>query len=307
MEYPLVSIITSCFNGEIYLDRYFESILNQTYPHLELIFVNDGSTDQTEKIALSYTSKLKEKGISYKYIYQENSGQSVALNKGLKIFKGKYLTWPDSDDVMTDDCIAKKVEFLENHLEYKMVRSNGLFYNEETNAYRRINESSNCNKENIFEDLLVLKTYGCCGCYMITRDLFLKIYPNRMIYESREGQNWQILVPCSSYSKCGYIDENLYIIYERNTSHSRKKRSNEEEIRRLENFKIILYNAIDNSKCDKAKYKNIVDFDCARKQFYYAIADKNKKTIKEKYKLMRIHGKVTNEQRFLYLKYVVLK
>lgn len=111
MEYPLVSIITSCFNGEIYLDRYFESILNQTYPHLELIFVNDGSTDQTEKIALSYTSKLKEKGISYKYIYQENSGQSVALNKGLKIFKGKYLTWPDSDDVMTDDCIEKKLNF----------------------------------------------------------------------------------------------------------------------------------------------------------------------------------------------------
>ena len=53
MTKPLVSIITPCYNGEAFLKRYFESILNQTYPNLELIFINDGSTDRTEEIALS--------------------------------------------------------------------------------------------------------------------------------------------------------------------------------------------------------------------------------------------------------------
>ena len=128
MNKPLVSIITPCFNGESCLDRYFKSILDQTYANLELIFVNDGSTDKTEEIALSYKSKLEEKGIQYTYIYQDNAGQAAALNKGLKIFKGDYLTWPDSDDVMTPDSIEKKVKFLTENKKYRMVRSNGLFY-----------------------------------------------------------------------------------------------------------------------------------------------------------------------------------
>ena len=61
MKYPLVSVITPCYNGEKYLDRYFKSILDQTYPNIELIFVNDGSNDKTEEIALSYKNKLEEK------------------------------------------------------------------------------------------------------------------------------------------------------------------------------------------------------------------------------------------------------
>ena len=54
MKKPLVSIITPCYNGETYLSRFFESILNQTYSNLELIFVNDGSTDKTESVVQEY-------------------------------------------------------------------------------------------------------------------------------------------------------------------------------------------------------------------------------------------------------------
>ena len=72
MTKPLVSIITPCYNGEAFLKRYFESILNQTYPNLELIFINDGSTDRTEEIALSYRERLEKRGITYIYEKQEN-------------------------------------------------------------------------------------------------------------------------------------------------------------------------------------------------------------------------------------------
>ena len=118
---PLVSIITPCYNGTTYVHRLVESVLNQTYDHIELIFINDGSTDNTEEIVLSYKSKFEERGIGFTYVYQENAGQAAAVNKGLKIFKGEYLTWPDSDDWMTEDCIEKKVDFLEQHPEYGMV------------------------------------------------------------------------------------------------------------------------------------------------------------------------------------------
>ena len=56
----LVSIVSPCYNGESYLDRYFKAILKQTYRPLELILVNDGSTDKSEEIILSYKEQLEE-------------------------------------------------------------------------------------------------------------------------------------------------------------------------------------------------------------------------------------------------------
>ena len=117
----LVSIITPCYNGEKYLDRYFNSLLEQTYPSVELIFVNDGSTDNTEKIALEFGEKLREKGYDFTYIYQENAGQSAAINQGLKIFKGEYLNWMDSDDYLPDDSVEKRVSFLEDNPQIGLV------------------------------------------------------------------------------------------------------------------------------------------------------------------------------------------
>lgn len=303
MNQPLVSIITPCYNGETFLDRYFESILAQTYPKLELIFINDGSKDRTEEIALSYTDKLREKGIHYIYEKQKNAGQAAALNRGLKLFTGEYLTWPDSDDVMTPDSIEKKVEFLEENPDYGMVRSNGIYYNELTDIKQRISNLETNNKEDIFVDLILLKTYGCCGCYMLKRNLFESIYPQRDIYESRYGQNWQILVPASSKSKCGYIDATLYIVYEHDDSHSRSKKTVEQEIERWDGFTDILLKAIEVSECNKQEAERLIKENCARQQFYYAIELKNRDVLKEKFSSLRKYGNVSLKEYMLYLKY----
>ena len=306
MQKPLVSIITPCYNGEKFIDRYFESILSQTYSNLELIFINDGSEDRTEEIALSYTKKLEDNRIKFIYLSQKNAGQAAALNQGLKVFSGEYLTWPDSDDVMTADCIEKKVAFLEQNPKYDMVRSNGLFYDQITGITNQICESSKAAKEDIFEDLLVLKTYGCCGCYMIRRRLFDEIYPEKKILESRCGQNWQILVPAASKTKCGYIDEALYIIYENNNSHSRINRTLEQIIKREEDFKEILLDAIEHSDCDRKKYQNIVAEKCARNQFYYAVHYGNKKEMRRAFKVMKYYGNVSIREWVIFCKHTVL-
>ena len=121
MNQPLVSIITPCYNGEPYLKRYFEAILKQTYQHMELIFVDDGSTDRTSEIAENYREKLEDRGIRYIHLKQENRGQASALNQGLKYFTGEYLTWPDSDDVMTPECIEEKVIYLLKNPDVQMM------------------------------------------------------------------------------------------------------------------------------------------------------------------------------------------
>ena len=307
MNKPLVSIITPCYNGEEFVDRYFKSILEQTYTNLELIFVNDGSTDNTEEIALSYKAKLENKGIHFLYLKQDNAGQATALNRGLKLFTGKYLTWPDSDDVMTPDCIEKKVEFLENHPTYDMVRSNGLYFNMETGEKKRIGETELDRKENIFIELILLKTYGCCGCYMITKNILENVYPQRDIFESRYGQNWQLLVPISSKTKCGYIDEDLYIIYDYKNSQSRKKKSCLTEIDRWNGFTEILIEALSHSDCDAENVEKMIYENCARNQFYYAVKLENKKLLKEFFEQLKKYGNPTLKECLLYLKYKYLR
>ena len=108
---PLVSIVTPCYNGEKYLERYFESILQQTYTNCQLIFMDDGSTDNTREIVTTYKEKLANKGMSVEYYYNMNRGQAYAVGEGLKHIKGEYYIWPDADDILTPDSIQKSWNF----------------------------------------------------------------------------------------------------------------------------------------------------------------------------------------------------
>lgn len=302
MHQPLVSIITPCYNGEAYLDRYFNSILHQTYRPLELIFVNDGSTDCTAEIAEYFRPLLEESGIRFLCLYQENAGQAAALNRGLKHFTGEFLTWPDADDEMTPDCIEKKVAFLQEHPGLGMVRSNGFSYNPHTNEKSAIAKDADKSTQDIFAQLLLIQTYGCNGCYMITQDLFLACYPDRDIFESRAGQNWQLLVPAASRSLCGYLDEPLYIIHEHPDSHSRQERSVAQMYERWDMFTEILHRAIDVSECDKEKYLHLINENNARQKFYYAVSARDRKMLKNTMKAMRTHGSVTKKEWLLFIK-----
>ena len=298
---PLVSIITPCFNGERYLDRYFQCVLSQTYPNLELVFINDGSTDKTEEIALGYREKLENRNIRYIYEYQKNQGQAAALNRGLKLFTGEYLTWPDADDEMTANNISEKVKYLLDHPDISMVRSNGIIIDDSGNSHRLADKSA-CDPEDIFEDILFVKTYGCCGCYMISRELFLKCYPDRNIFESRAGQNWQLLVPAASRTLCGYIDKDLYIVYAHDDSHSRKKKSPKEDWEHWNRFTDVLLNAIQASDCDKEKYAHSIKTVKAEQYFYYAVTTGKKDLLLDSLKQLKQYRKISLKEYLLFVK-----
>ena len=299
---PLVSIITPCCNGEKYLDRYFNSVLNQTHDNLELIFVNDGSIDRTEEIALSYKEKLENRNISFTYLYQENLGQAAALNRGLKLFKGDYLVWLDSDDEMTPDSIEKRVEFLEKHPELGIMRSNGIVINDETGEQRRIDNKQHSEAEDIYEDIMLLKTNGGNGAYMIRKDLYLECYPDRDIFVSRAGQNWQIYVPALSRSLCGYLDEELFLMHEHSSSHSRFERPAEEEYKRWRGYTEIVLKSMEAGTKNTEYYRNLVKENEARQIFYYAVSVRDIPTIKQEFRNIRHHGKPTVKEILLYCK-----
>ena len=159
MEYKKVSIITPCYNGEMYLDRFFRSILNQTYKNIELIFVNDGSTDKTEEIVEKYRPVLGQNDIELIYIKQENAGQAAAMNKGLAIFTGDYLVWTDSDDVILPENISKKVDFLNSNPEYgfAICRGQAVMEGNLDVSIENIFREPPQGEDHFFEDLLTEK------------------------------------------------------------------------------------------------------------------------------------------------------
>jgi glycosyltransferase involved in cell wall biosynthesis len=120
----LVSVLTPVYNMERYLERYLDSVLVQTYPQIELILVDDGSTDGSKAIIDRFIPLFHNKGVTVKYLYQKNTGVSAAINTGLQVFTGEYLIWPDSDDFISETFIEKMVMFLEENKEYGLVRTN---------------------------------------------------------------------------------------------------------------------------------------------------------------------------------------
>ncbi|OBX04310.1 glycosyl transferase family A [Gallibacterium genomosp. 3] len=124
-DYPLVSIITPVYNAELYIKDCIESIINQTYPHWELLLVDDCSQDGSINIIKSYI--LKDKRIKL-FKNSKNLGPAGARNIALKNAHGKYITFLDSDDFILKDKIEKQVNFMISN-QIKFSHGNYSFYN----------------------------------------------------------------------------------------------------------------------------------------------------------------------------------
>ncbi len=111
MTGPLVSIIIPVYNVEQYLMECLDSVFNQTYRNIEVIAVNDGSTDGSANILKNYEKKYDNIIVHN----QENAGNSVARNKGLHLAKGKYVYFLDSDDFIERETINNLVTAMEKY------------------------------------------------------------------------------------------------------------------------------------------------------------------------------------------------
>ena len=109
-ENPLVSVLMTAYNRELYIGAAIESVLASSYSHFELIIIDDGSTDQTFEIATNYTNKDDRIKL---YSNHQNIGQFQNRNKAACLATGKYLKYVDSDDMILPDTISIMVEGME--------------------------------------------------------------------------------------------------------------------------------------------------------------------------------------------------
>jgi glycosyltransferase involved in cell wall biosynthesis len=110
---PLISIIMATYNRAAYIEEALESIKRQTFRDFEIIVVDDGSTDDTREIMKKYEDA--------RYIYLDHVGIAGARNTAVKVARGKWIAFLDSDDLWMEDKLQKQVDFLATHPDCRIV------------------------------------------------------------------------------------------------------------------------------------------------------------------------------------------
>lgn len=115
MKKILATIIIPVYNGERFLKETVQSVLKQHYRPVEIIVVDDGSSDETALIAKSHNE--------IKYIFQNNQGQTAAMNAGLLAANGKYISFLDADDILLPEKLSRHIDYLDEHQGVDIVMS----------------------------------------------------------------------------------------------------------------------------------------------------------------------------------------
>lgn len=228
----LVSIVSPCYNVGKYLPRFLDSLLQQTYGKIHVVLVNDGSQDDTAEVIAAYVPLLMQKGYEVEVLHQTNQGQSAALQAGMQHIKGEFFTWPDPDDWLYPESLARRVEILQKaSSDVALLRCNADMVderNEEVLDHFLPVGDDVVAVPSMFRDLLLRKTFYAPVCNMVRTELLREAIPDFSIYvQHNAGQNYQLMLPAAYRFRTLQTGEILGAYLVRKTSHSRNQHSYE--------------------------------------------------------------------------------
>ena len=212
MQEKIVSVIVPAYNGEKHLAATLESIINQDYKNLEIIFVNDASTDNTLNIAENI---LKNSGRIYKIInHEKNSGVSVSRNDGLNIAQGEYIWFCDSDDLADKSFVSIMYTKAESE-NADIVFCNFVLYFETEKRYENYQSFTQENSLTGEECIKLLVAHngfkGTIGNRIIKKNLIDKL-GLRFTKGCKSGEDSEFLIKAiTSSSKIAFETKALYI------------------------------------------------------------------------------------------------
>ena len=212
----LVSIIIPVYNVERYLERCVNSVVNQTYSNIEILLIDDGSTDNSGTLA----DELGTRDERIKVVHQKNGGLSVARNTGLSIAKGNYIYFVDSDDYIDPDMIKTMYELLiKDDADFvccgvDVVNDQGhvLYYNDDLDQYLKLNQ-----KEAFYYHVVRENTYiSTSSCDKLFRKelLLKKPFVPGVLYEDLRNISFYI----SQSKRVSYLSKPFYKYYQNSTS-----------------------------------------------------------------------------------------
>ena len=201
----LVRVIIPTYNRSAMLIKAVESVTKQTYKNLEIIIIDDGSTDGTKKIV----QEMKDKRI--KYFNKINSGPAESRNLGIKKSKGKLIAFLDDDDTFSPQKIQKQVQYLASNKNLAFCYTNSylLLANKK---YKYINKKP----DDTYLSLLLKKNYLVCSSIVVRKNILLK---NKLFQKEYEPlEDYELWTRIAKNHRFGLIDLPLYSIRWHNTN-----------------------------------------------------------------------------------------
>lgn len=216
----LISIIVPVYNVKEYLEKCVDSILNQTYKNIEIILINDGSTDGSKELC----DEIAKKDDRIMVIHKENGGVSETRNIGIDKSKGEYISFVDSDDYITPDfCETLYKALKENNAEissvkFRMVRENGeKIFEEGEDRYNTPSIETKIYEGNeIIKESLLMKSFKSYVC--------TKLYKKELLQDNKfkVGTNYEDLLfnyeVMKQANKLAYINKECYFYLKRRNS-----------------------------------------------------------------------------------------
>lgn len=225
-----MTVVTCCYNSERFLRQTIDSVLSQTFTDFEFIIWNDGSTDSTEEIILSYADER------IKYYKAENQGAGIARAEAIKRSSGEYIAVLDSDDVSLPHRFATEVEYLDQHPDYVIVASQAERIDEDGRHFSQ--SFLPCSDRAIKRHLSIYTSSS-----MFRREAY---FSAGGFLNIRTGQDYVLFKRMAKYGKFRVLPENL-IQYRINTQSIGRTLRQEK------------YNAITQLFRDKIASDDIVD------------------------------------------------
>ena len=205
---PRVSVVIPTYNRAHLLRRAVDSVLNQTFNNIEIIVVDDGSTDNTKDFI------NKRYGGLITYIYQENKGAPAARNRGFEHSSGDFITFLDSDDYFLPENIEKKVNILEDHHDVGWIFSDFFQATDDKRDFkkctlpRRLSNKLKSTTE-VFDHLLIHGGFARTIAVMVRRECLIKV--GAFDPELKAHQDCEFSLRLAKHFKAKYIPEPLVV------------------------------------------------------------------------------------------------
>lgn len=213
----LVSIIIPVYNTEEYLNKCLDSVLNQTYKNIEIIIIDDESTDNSYEILQKYQKEDKRIIL----LRQKNSGQGVARNKGIEIAKGEYICFVDSDDRIAKNMVEEMIKEIEKTSSDFSSFLIAFENSKNQKIYRKKFNYLTLEKENIYKNAIEIKDIFTVPWNKIYKKDFL-IKNSVFFPEIRKNEDIFFVHKLAFYSKkCSFVNKVFYYAWEREGSTSR--------------------------------------------------------------------------------------
>ena len=210
MNNSLVSVIIPTFNGSRFIKETVHSALGQTYRNIEIIVIDDGSTDNTLEIVKSISDPRVT------YIRQENAGAAMARNLGINISKGEYIAFLDHDDLWLPHKLERQLLLFGENPMVAMVYSDTFIIDENNFITGKFSQKTKFFRGMIFKELF-LSCFITILTVVIKKSVFFEVGP---FLPFKVSEEYDLYLKCAIKYPIDYIDEPLakYRIHESNTS-----------------------------------------------------------------------------------------